>query len=82
MTDRPELTADHYLDALALCRATLRNDDAGLIAIANSANVAMMMQALVRLHLQTLGVLAEGSAEHVDAFLGNSLAALSRDAQC
>lgn len=77
MTDRPALTADHYLDALALCRATLRNDETGLSALVNTIDVGMTFQALVRLHLHTLGTLADGDGEVVDTFLANSLATLS-----
>lgn len=78
MTDRPVLTDEHFLDALALCRATLCNDEQALMTIAeHTPNIGMLLQALVRLHLQTLTVMAEGDPQVVNEFLSNSLQVLS-----
>lgn len=73
MTDRPELTTDHYLDAVALCRATLCNDETGLMALVNTIDVGMTLQALVRLHLSTLGAMANGDGRAVDQLLVDAL---------
>lgn len=73
MTDRPDLTTDHYLDAVALCRATLSNDETGLMALVNTIDVGMTFQALVRLHLSTLGAMANGDGRVVDQLLVEAL---------
>ena len=71
--NRPELQTEHFLDAIALVRATLHADDTGLLAIVASAEVGMMMQALVQLHLSSLFAMADGDPEAVDCFLADSL---------
>lgn len=77
MTDRPNLTTEHYADALVLCRATLRNDEQGILAIAeHTPNVGMLMQALVRIHLMTLAAIADGDPQLVDQLLAENLAAV------
>lgn len=74
MTARPRLTPDHYKDAVAVMRATLNGDESGLMALAESMNVAMVYQATVRLHLSGLLEEAGGRRDIVDAFLANFLA--------
>lgn len=69
----PTLTLDHYRDAIAICRATLAGDEAGLLALVNTMEVAMTFQALVRLHLSSLLTMAGQRPEAVDAFLANFL---------
>lgn len=73
-TDRPSLTLDHYKDAVALLRATLAGDDVGALAVVQGAEVSMMFQAIVKLHLGMLLEDAGGNARAVDAFLADFLA--------
>ncbi|QDO88352.1 hypothetical protein FNH13_08355 [Ornithinimicrobium ciconiae] len=71
---RPDMTLDHYRDAVAICRATLRDDQPGLLAIVENADIAMTFQALVRLHLSGLLTQAGGHRDIVDGFLARFLA--------
>lgn len=72
----PQLTADHYRDAIAICRATLARDHDGLEAIFQSCHPAMTVQAIVMLHLNVLLGLG-GSEEIVDQFLADYLAQIA-----
>lgn len=70
----PTLTLDNYRDAIAICRATLAGDEAGLLALARSCDPTMTFQALVRLHLRGLLAQAGGHVDIVDRFLAGFLA--------
>ena len=68
----PQITPDHYRDAVAILRATLLGDQDGLTAILSACSPAMTVQAIVMLHLNVLLDLG-GSKEIVDKFLGEYL---------
>lgn len=72
----PAITADHYRDALAICRATLANDEDGFLAILQGCEPPLVFQALVRLHISTV-IYNTGSATAADDFLAGTLTGLS-----
>lgn len=72
-TPPPEMTLDHYRDAVALLRATLAGDEAALLAIFRSCDIVRVFQAVVRLHLTTLLDRAGGHPDIVDNFLQDFL---------